>query len=176
MLGPPPEPGMPRTPASGPCYPLGAWDRLHKPSGDGCIPRWGVGSLLGAHGAAWGTPKALPSSWHRGPSPPPAASQGLGVSLPVARLGLHQPRPWYGSQFWLRGAAGVSQGCTGTASALASIPLIIEKNLHFSKDLTHAAAPFSRCRAPEQFILPTTPRSDETNRSLFFFFFLLSSN
>lgn len=65
-LPPPPEPGMPRTPASHPCHPLGAWDRLHKPSGDGCIPRRGAGSLLGAHGAAWGTPKALPSSWHCG--------------------------------------------------------------------------------------------------------------
>lgn len=125
-LPPLPEPGMPRTPASHPCHPLGAWDRPHKPSGDGCIPRRGAGSLLGAHGAAWGTPKALPSSWHCG-SPPPAASQGPGVSLPVARLGLHQPRPWCRSQFWLCGAAGVSQGCTGTASALASIPLIAEK-------------------------------------------------
>lgn len=82
-LPPPPEPGMPRTAASHPCHPLGAWDHLHKPSGDGCIPRRGAGSLLGAHGAAWGTPKALPSSWHCG-SPPPAASQGPGVSLPVS--------------------------------------------------------------------------------------------
>lgn len=131
---------------------------MHPVAGSG-VPARGTWSSLG-HPESISKPLAL---WS-----PPSSKSRAGVVAPGC-LAQSPPAPSL-----VRVSLLASQGCLGQLRLRRyrvdahCLPLNSQENLRFSKDLTYTAAPFSHCRACEQFILPTTPRSNETNRSLFF--------